>query len=68
MIVCCSAFLFVLGLGIAAEGLVAPASGQAPSSGEWVVPRTVDGHPDLQGRPWATSCMNTPATRAITPS
>jgi hypothetical protein len=55
--------LVVLGLGIAAEGVVAPASAQAPSrsSGDWVVPRTDDGHPDLQGN-WSNSTL-TPLQR-----
>ncbi len=63
MIVRCSAIFFVLGLGIAAEGLIAPASAQAPSpsSGEWVVPRTADGHPDLQGN-WSNATL-TPLQR-----
>jgi hypothetical protein len=63
MIVRGSALLLVLCLGIAAEGLVARASAQAPSggSGEWVVPRTADGHPDLQGN-WSNSTL-TPLQR-----
>ena len=38
-------------LAVAAVALCSPAAAQAPSSasGEWVVPRTPDGRPDLQG-------------------
>ena len=62
MIVRGSALLLVLCLGIAAEGVVASAVAQAPgSSGEWVVPRTADGHPDLQGN-WSNSTL-TPLQR-----
>ena len=55
-----SALFVVLCLGIAAEGLVAPASAQA-QSGQWVVPRTADGHPDLQGN-WSNATL-TPLQR-----
>ena len=58
-----SALFLALGLGVAAEGVVAPASAQAPtrSSGDWVVPRTADGHPDLQGN-WSNATL-TPLQR-----
>ena len=44
-------------------GLVAPVAAQAPASasGEWVVPRTPDGHPDLQGN-WTNASL-TPLER-----
>ena len=44
-------------------GLVAPVAAQAPASasGEWVVPRTPDGHPDLQGN-WSSATL-TPLQR-----
>jgi hypothetical protein len=53
----------MLGLGIAVEGMVAPVAAQAPSrsSGDWVVPRTADGHPDLQGN-WSNATL-TPLQR-----
>ena len=44
------ALLFLaLCLAVAAVALYSPAAAQAPSSasGEWVVPRTPDGRPDL---------------------
>ena len=46
-----STILVMLCLVTAAQGLVASAAAQARASaaGEWVVPRTPDGHPDLQG-------------------
>ena len=54
-----------LGLCITATtfGLVAPVAAQAPASasGEWVVPRTPDGHPDLQGN-WSSATL-TPLQR-----
>ncbi len=57
------ALFLVVGLGIAAEGWVAPASAQAASasSDQWVVPRTADGHPDLQGN-WSNATL-TPLLR-----
>ncbi len=63
MIVRFSALFLVLGLSIAAEGMVAPAAAQASSrsSGVWVVPRTADGHPDLQGN-WSNATL-TPLQR-----
>ena len=60
MIVRCSALFLMLCLGIAVEGLGAPASAQAPA-GRWVMPRTADGHPDLQGN-WSNSTL-TPLQR-----
>ncbi len=53
-----------LGLCIAATAfvVVAPVAAQAPaSSGDWVIPRTPDGRPDLQGN-W-TSATVTPLQR-----
>ena len=54
-----------LGLCIAvtASGVVAPAVAQAPAStsGDWVVPRTPAGHPDLQGN-WSSATV-TPLQR-----
>ena len=54
-----------LGLCIAvtASGVVAPAVAQAPAStsGDWVVPRTPAGHPDLQGN-WSSATI-TPLQR-----
>ena len=54
-----------LGLCIAvtAFGVVAPAAAQAPAStsGDWVVPRTPDGRPDLQGN-WSSATI-TPLQR-----
>ena len=47
-----STILVTLCLMTAAEGLVASAAAQqspASAAGSWVVPRTPDGHPDLQG-------------------
>ncbi len=40
------------------QGAIAPAAGQAPASGtaDWEVPRTPDGHPDLQGN-WTNSTL-----------
>ena len=51
----CSALFLALCFGIAAQGLVVPASAQA-SSGQWVMPRTADGHPDLQGN-WSNATL-----------
>ena len=47
----------------AADGVVSTASAQARSSdaGDWEVPRTPDGHPDLQGN-WTNATL-TPFTR-----
>ena len=47
-----STILMTLCLMTAPEGLVASAAAQqspASAAGSWVVPRTPDGHPDLQG-------------------
>ena len=48
---------------IVALGVVAPAVAQAPvsTSGDWVVPRTPAGHPDLQGN-WSSATI-TPLQR-----
>ena len=59
-----SIILVTLCLMTAAEGLVASAAAQqspASASGSWVVPRTPDGHPDLQGN-W-TNVTLTPFER-----
>ena len=56
--------LAVLCLVTAAEGLVASAAAQqspASAAGDWVIPRTPDGHPDLQGN-W-TNVTITPFER-----
>ena len=58
------ALLFLaLCLAVAAVALYSPAAAQAPSSasGEWVVPRTPDGRPDLQGN-WSNATL-TPLQR-----
>jgi len=59
-----SALLVALCLITAAEGLVASAAAQsrANAAGDWVVPRTSDGHPDLQGT-W-TNVTITPFQRS----
>ena len=59
-----STILVALCLTTAAEGLVASAAAQqspASAAGSWVVPRTPDGHPDLQGN-W-TNVTITPFER-----
>jgi hypothetical protein len=63
MIVRYSALFLAVGVGMAAEGLVVPAAAHAQtrSSGQWVVPRTADGHPDLQGN-WSNATL-TPLQR-----
>ena len=50
-------------IAVAASGVVAPAVAQAPAStsGDWVVPRTPAGHPDLQGN-WSSATV-TPLQR-----
>ena len=56
--------LIVLCLMTAAEGLVASAAAQqspASAAGSWVVPRTPDGQPDLQGN-WSSATL-TPLER-----
>ena len=52
-----------VGLGSSAVGLGSSAATQVPSSdtGDWVLPRTPDGHPDLQGN-W-TNVTLTPFSR-----
>ena len=59
-----SALLVALCLITAAEGLVASAAAQsrANAAGDWVVPRTPEGHPDLQGT-W-TNVTITPFQRS----
>ncbi|MEC9297796.1 MAG: hypothetical protein VYA38_00740, partial [Gemmatimonadota bacterium] len=49
----------------AADGVVSTAAGQNRSSnvGDWEVPRTADGHPDLQGN-WTNATL-TPFTRRL---
>ena len=51
------------GLAVVAGGLLAPLAAQAParSSARWVVPRTPEGHPDLQGN-WSNATI-TPMQR-----
>ena len=48
---------------VASFGLVSAVAAQAltSASGEWVVPRTLDGHPDLQGN-WSSATL-TPLQR-----
>ncbi len=50
-------------IAVAAVALHSPAAAQAPSraSGGWVMPRTPDGHPDLQGN-WSSATL-TPLQR-----
>ena len=57
------ALFLLVGIGMAAEGLLAPAAAQAGSgsSSDWVVPRMADGHPDLQGN-WSNATL-TPLQR-----
>ena len=54
-----AASLLGLCIAVTAFGLVAPAAAQAPAG--WVVPRTPDGHPDLQGN-WSSATL-TPLQR-----
>ena len=58
-----STLLLVLCVAIASLGRVSQAAAQAPAgeAGHWVVPRTADGHPDLQGN-W-TNVTVTPFER-----
>ena len=58
-----AASFMALCIGATAFGLVAPATAQTPAStaGDWVIPRTPDGRPDLQGN-W-TSATLTPLQR-----
>jgi len=48
----------VLCVALQALGLVSPVAAQAPAStsGDWVLPRTPDGHPDLQGN-WSSATL-----------
>ena len=54
-----------VGLGWSAVGLGSSAVTQVPSTdiGDWVLPRTPDGHPDLQGN-W-TNVTLTPFSRPV---
>ena len=58
-----AASFFGLCITIAASGLVSAVAAQAPAgaSGEWVVPRTPEGRPDLQGN-WSSATL-TPLQR-----
>ena len=58
MITRCLASFLLLCLATAALGSVSSAAAQAPASasGEWVVARTPDGHPDLQGN-WSSATL-----------
>ena len=60
---CFTAALLAPCIVVAAVGLGSPAEGQAPSStsSDWVVPRTPDGRPDLQGN-WSSATL-TPLER-----
>ena len=53
-----SSWLLGLCIAIAGSALLSPAAAQAPApDGEqWVVPRTPEGHPDLQGN-WTNSTL-----------
>ena len=55
--------LLGLCVAIAAAAFPSPAAAQAPTrdGGQWVVPRTPDGHPDLQGN-WTNQTL-TPLQR-----
>ena len=57
------ASFFGLCIAVTAFGVVAPAAAQAPAStsGDWVIPRTPDGRPDLQGN-WSSATL-TPLAR-----
>ena len=52
------ALLLAVLCACAADGVVSTAAAQAPASdaGKWEVPRTPDGHPDLQGN-WTNSTL-----------
>ena len=58
-----SVSLLALGVATALAGAVSLSAAQAVSSasGEWIVPRTPDGHPDLQGN-WTNATL-TPLER-----
>ena len=53
-----STFLFLVFCATAAQGVMSTAAGQSPTSdaGGWEVPRTSDGHPDLQGN-WTNGTL-----------
>ena len=53
-----SALLLAVLCATAAPGVVSTVAAQAPASdaGKWEVPRTPDGHPDLQGN-WTNSTL-----------
>jgi hypothetical protein len=55
--------LVAAGAGLLLAGMLSPLSAQAPAraGGAWVVPRTADGHPDLQGN-WSNATI-TPIQR-----
>jgi hypothetical protein len=55
--------MLAFGIAIASAGFVSAAAAQAPTrdAGQWVVPRTPEGHPDLQGN-W-TNATVTPLER-----
>ena len=59
----CSVLIFALLCATAASGVVSTAAAQnrASNAGQWEVPRTPDGHPDLQGK-WTNQSM-TPIQR-----
>ena len=59
----CSVLIFALLCATAAPGVVSSAAAQnrASNAGQWQVPRTPDGHPDLQGT-WTNQSM-TPIQR-----
>jgi hypothetical protein len=56
-----TALFLALGLSIPVAGSLTPAAAQGPTQPEWEVPRTPDGHPDLQGN-W-TNATITPIQR-----
>ncbi len=57
-----TASFFALCIAATAFGLVAPVAAQAPATGgDWVIPRTPAGHPDLQGN-WSSATI-TPIQR-----
>ncbi len=53
-----STSLLGLCIAIAATAVLSPAAAQAsaPDGEQWVVPRTPEGHPDLQGN-WTNSTL-----------
>jgi|TARA_B100000809_G_scaffold259664_1_gene305126 hypothetical protein len=56
---------FAVFCAFAADGVVSTAAAQnrSPNAGDWEVPRTADGHPDLQGN-WTNATL-TPFTRRL---